>query len=114
MGCEFRKLGREVVTYEVGNFYRVPCVLTNKHAWLGYGWQPVIGPMHNDAGAVNFPYDHWHIDVRFVNRKARYGALFLLGTPIMKNDRYGSPVVLEGPAMRLKKCQRPMPAYPFH
>lgn len=100
--------------FEVGRFYRVPCVLTEKHSWLGSGWQPVIGPMHSDAGVVNFPYNHWHIDLRFVPKKVRYLPEFLIGTPIMKDDLYGSPVVTAGPEPRLKKCQRPMPVYPIH
>lgn len=99
--------------YEIGRFYRVPCVLTNGHAWLGSGWQPVIGPMHEDRGAVNFPHQHWHIDLRFLPKKnVHIGLHHLFGIPIMKEDRYGRAVVTAGPELRLKKYQRPMPSYP--
>lgn len=100
------------MTYEIGKMYSVPCVQTRAHSWLGSGWQPVIGPMHEDSGAVNFPYDHWHIDVRFVRKNTRWSPAFLLGVPIMKNDRSGLAVVIAGPELRQKKCQRAMPIYP--
>ena len=28
---------------------------------------PVLGPRHEDADHLNFPYLHWHIDGRFVS-----------------------------------------------
>ena len=28
---------------------------------------PVLGPRHEDADHLNFPYQHWHIDGRFVS-----------------------------------------------
>lgn len=103
----------ETGVFEVGKFYRVPCVLTDAHTWLRSGWQTVIGPMHSDDGAVNFPHSHWHIDLRFISIPSRWNVQFLAGTPIMKNDLCGRPVVIAGPELRLRKCKREMPIYPF-
>lgn len=100
--------------YEIGKYYRVPCVLTKKHSWLGSGWQPIIGPMHEDSGVVNFPYDHWHIDLRFVDGR-RYKSLKRMSPyawPIMKEGRWGGPIVLEGPTLQRLRCKREFPQYP--
>lgn len=102
-------------SYEVGKYYRVPCVLTHKHSWLGSGWQPIIGPMHEDSGVVNFPYDHWHIDLRFVDGRRYKGRIQILSPytwPILKNDRYGGEVVKQGPEMKRLRCKRVFPPYP--
>ena len=52
--------------YLLGHKYRVPHV---RGTWLGrHGprWWPVNGPMHDDAEGIKFPFQHWHIDARFV------------------------------------------------
>ena len=58
--------------YEVGRFYRVPCVWAS---WpnLGStpGWWPVLGPQHEDEEFIDFPYQHYHVDHRFLNAKWR-------------------------------------------
>ena len=60
--------------YIVGQTYRVPCV---RGTWSTFGpvWWPVNGPLHDDEHLLNFPWDHWHIDHRFVTvAKWRAGA----------------------------------------
>lgn len=105
--------------YTVGQMYRVPCVRVSKHHWLGSGWVPVIGPEHEDAEIVNFPYQHFHIDWRFVSdrgfRAAGGDGLIpsrVLGIPVMREDTHSRAVIEEGPMPMLRKCRRAMPAYP--
>lgn len=45
---------RMVPSYNAGLFRRL-------------SWMPVIGPEHEDEEHINFPWQHWHIDWRFVN-----------------------------------------------
>ena len=60
--------------YEVGQKYRVPCV-RGKWSTFGSHWWPVNGPLHDDGQFLNFPWDHWHVDHRFVTAaKWRDGA----------------------------------------
>lgn len=46
-------------------------VPTCHYPWSSFGarhW-PVIGPLHHDAELVGFPYLHFHIDGRFLDRR---------------------------------------------
>jgi nitrite reductase/ring-hydroxylating ferredoxin subunit len=52
--------------YEVGKFYRVPCVYWNHREWQAPRWWPILGDWHEDAELINFPAHHFHIDARFV------------------------------------------------
>lgn len=57
--------------YEVGRYYRVPCV---RGRWiLGDSplWIPVIGPLHEDTEYIGFPFQHWHVDYRFLRKWER-------------------------------------------
>lgn len=56
-----------MTAYETGKFYRVPCLYARYFDIVG--WWPVIGPLHDDHGAVNFPWLHHHIDVRFISER---------------------------------------------
>ena len=51
--------------YIVGHTYRVTCV---RGRWNNIGpiWWPVNGKIHDDADFLDFPWNHWHIDHRFV------------------------------------------------
>ncbi|MGE0023972.1 MAG: Rieske 2Fe-2S domain-containing protein [Hyphomicrobium sp.] len=48
----------------VGHFYLVRTVRA-KYFGREANW-PVIGPRHEDADHFNFPYQHYHVDFRFV------------------------------------------------
>ena len=62
--------------YEVGRFYRVPCVWAS---WPNLGsrprWWPVLGPQHEDEEFIGFPYQHYHVDYRFLNAECRESIL---------------------------------------
>jgi hypothetical protein len=105
--------------YEVGKFYRVPCVETDRHTWLGNGWLPVLGPLHEDRGAVNFPWAHWHVDWRFVDQRKyrevlqmRTDPRSVFGVVIQRKDTDERFIVSGEPTMRRMKCKREFAAYP--
>jgi hypothetical protein len=105
------------VEYEVGRFYRVPSVRVL--AWRGFtGWLPVIGPKHEDAEVVNFPWPHFHMDWRFAPERVFgwyqdiRGPSYVYGAVIQCPDRHGLKVVAEGPTPKLMKCKRASPPYP--
>lgn len=112
------------LVYEVGKFYRVPCVKTRLgHVWDSVfcgEWVPVIGPRHTDEGAVNFPYEHWHVDWRFASstvlRRARLNHLYsrvLICFPVHDRTEDRSHPFFEGEVVeRRRKCKREFPAYP--
>lgn len=104
-------------TYEIGRYYRVPSVYVNNW-WRFQGWLPVIGPMHEDAEFVNFPWQHFHIDWRFAPERVwrglrdwpREGSHF--GSPIQCPDSFGKRVIERGPEPRLMKYKRDPGAFP--
>ncbi len=114
-----------MTTYEIGHYYSVPCVKTTKEQYLGRGeWVPVIGPLHEDAEIIRFPYPHWHIDWRFVTQKQ---VDRVPNESPWSDDRmwFGRPLHLRtsdkqrtlvesgsSPVLRKMKCQRAMPSYP--
>lgn len=52
---------------EVGRFYLVPCV---RYEYLyRLDWWPVMGRRHDDAEHLDFPWPHYHIDLRFLTRR---------------------------------------------
>ena len=101
----------------VGKYYSVPAVRVNEW-WRFQGWLPVMGPMHEDAEFINFPWHHFHVDWRFVSEKLwRFhkdwpaeGSHF--GTPIQCPDRRGNPVILEGPTLRRMTYKRDPGPFP--
>lgn len=102
----------------VGKFYTVPAVRVR--TWHGFsGWLPVIGPKHEDAEFINFPWQHYHLDWRFapdsVFKKLSYwrGPTFVYGAAIQCPDTRGTRVIDEGPVQKRMKCKREPPAYPF-
>lgn len=52
--------------YEVGRFYRVPCV-TARYYGINGNW-PVLGEFHEDAEHIRFAHWHYHVDVRFLSK----------------------------------------------
>lgn len=107
--------------FEVGKFYRVPCVLAHKRFACGAGWVPVIGPLHEDAEIINFQDEHFHIDWRFVTermlKRAQYfGAMSEFTRPIQirTSKLYGDQdkIVLDGPVVKRLLCHREFGTYP--
>lgn len=101
----------------LGHFYEVPCVrVTTWHSFSG--WLPVLGPFHEDAEFVGFPWPHFHLDWRFVpQRLFEYMAFFrgpsyVHASVIQCPDRRGDKVILDGPEMKRRKLKRPTPNYP--
>jgi len=103
--------------YEVGRIYRVPAVLVT--GWWHYrGWLPVIGPMHEDAEFLNFPWPHFHVDWRFAPEAVweshrdfpNQGSHFAM--PIQCPDKRGNQVIVRGPELRRMKCKRAPGRFP--
>ena len=100
----------------VGRFYEVPCirVWTCADAKDGYGWVPVIGPLHADAEHLNFPYQHYHIDWRFVTAVAFKRSLNRPSKQVhgqVVTNTHGQHKI-DGPlVMRRKRCAREMPEF---
>ena len=69
--------------YEVGRFYVVPCVRAGwPHIDDKPRWWPILGPQHEDAEFINFPYQHFHVDYRFLDANARSLVSVALGTSL--------------------------------
>jgi hypothetical protein len=100
--------------FEVGKFYRVPCVWINEFWGAKNIWIPVIGPMHEDADLINFKPRHWHIDWRFAPKRVVPtfpGQIY--GTVLCKDLRGDAIAETKGPELKLRKMQREWPTYPF-
>lgn len=99
----------------VGKFYKVPSVRVT--TWNGFrGWLPVVGPKHEDAEFINFPWSHFHIDWRFVPQRildycGRPGPEAALAWPVQCPDSRGARVILET-ALRRMKCKREAIRFP--
>ena len=95
----------------IDQFYKVPAIRVTE--WHGHkGWLPVIGPMHEDAEFVNFPWPHFHVDWRFVSwqlwrRLSDVPARnHHFGRPVQCPDRHGNRVILEGPTLKRMTYKR--------
>lgn len=111
----------------VGRTYLVPTV---RHEWWGFtsAW-PVMGPKHEDGEHLNFPYEHYHIDSRFLNDRQRrkvewqyeniaanrgVGDVLALGVasaPLMTGHLHLPP--LPAPVLRPLRCRSDQHAYPL-
>lgn len=112
--------------YEIGRFYMIPCVKTTHQQRIGRGeWVPVLGPLHEDADIIEFPYPHWHVDWRFASKKQvqrigrgplGFDERRLFAVPIQYRTNDGKILLVESgpePIMRHMQCKRQMPAYPL-
>ena len=111
--------------YEIGQYYKIPCVKTTPRQRIGRGeWMPVIGPLHEDAEIIDFPYPHWHVDWRFASQKQRdriaygpfgYDERRLYALLIQHHTCDGQDLLVESaiPTPRRMKCKRRMPPYPM-
>lgn len=101
----------------IGQFYRVPAI--EVRGWFRFsGFVPVIGPEHDDAEIIKFPYLHYHVDWRFISKERFEYFQRFAGWP---NSVYGSVVeratrrgiqILSDPVLKLMKCKRALPPYP--
>ena len=78
--------------FVIGKHYTRPCV---KAMWdRKIAWWPVLGPLHEDSEFINYPYQHWHVDYRFLSKKNQSFDAFAL--PIMHylviEPDHGKPV----------------------
>lgn len=101
----------------IGEFYQVPAVRVE--TFHGFeGWIPVIGPMHEDAELIGFPFQHFHVDWRFVPQRLwrllgnRCYTNHHFAWPIQCPDGRGKRVILEGPLLRRMKCKRDPGRFP--
>lgn len=117
-------MSETVQAFEVGKFYSVPVVRTlDNHRPTGY--VPILGPLHSDAGIINFPHEHWHIDWRFASKP-----LWAYASGIWRSESHCYSVVQQPravPSWGLKplidekfgvqvmrmKCKREFPSYPY-
>lgn len=117
-------------SYEIGKFYRVPCLKARTRLTDGFPiyywhgeWIPIIGPLHRDAEIIDFPFAHWHIDWRFVSAKvyedvqgSRYDKSVLSMPfqqyPISARVEDTTQTMYTGNVeLRRLKCKRPMPSW---
>jgi hypothetical protein len=102
------------VDVEVGKMYRVPCVrrlnARDPSDFLGKGWMPVIGPIHDDKEVIGVAPLHLHYDSRFLSIEpdwSRPGPLGRLGTVVGVDvdETFGIQRKLQY-ALKLRKCRR--------
>lgn len=89
---------------EVGQIYLVPTVTAT---WMGTtkAW-PVIGPKHNDRHCLDFKWDHYHIDPRFVVGGSRPDFWILVqSSPLMTRGDLNLGG-LHAPVWRRRVCRR--------
>lgn len=119
------------MSYEIGKFYRVPCVKSVKghphdRLWRGE-WVPIIGPLHKDDGPIQFPFEHWHVDWRFVtermykrvSNRTHYGDMGIFHHVACLYERSGNDsedktrsFFVGDVVERRIKCRRPFRPYP--
>ncbi len=97
-----------------GTFYLVPTVRYTWHKLDG-DW-PVMGPKHTDAEVLNFPWPHYHVDLRFIphdlairlSTHLRAGVVGLTLTPLCRNPdgRRDITVPHPDPIWRRRLCRR--------
>lgn len=116
----------DIVPYEVGKFYDVPCVRARIGA-VNKIW-PVLGPWHEDQEIIGFTYYHFHLDLRFLtDDDLRYVSGCSAGYPeyvaVHNHDRrfhrqfgikgrFWRPTYAVKPlGLRRRRCLREMPEY---
>ncbi|OLP56807.1 hypothetical protein BJF92_12105 [Rhizobium rhizosphaerae] len=87
---------------EIGRYYLVPTVEGRWNDRLAR-W-PVIGPRHSDAHCLQFDFQHYHLDPRFLVGNGWYWRS-VQSQPLMISNRI-NPDGLPAPVWRRRKCQR--------
>lgn len=101
-------------SFEIGRFYKVPTVRGRLYH-IERDW-PVIGPKHEDGKHISFPYQHFHIDWRFVSvrdyrRVCGRAVVAVAGIVLLEGN--GRPnAVLPSPVIRYRKCVREIEPFP--
>jgi Rieske [2Fe-2S] domain len=105
------------VTFEIGKFYWVPCVLVESR-WRAFwmpddGCVPVIGRRHSDAEHLQFNYEHYHVDWRFVAQSQYEWACgarkFPHGRVVTSSVEQ---MMLSQTVQKRRLCRRHMPDFP--
>lgn len=97
-----------------GQFYLVPTV---RYIWNNVeGDWPVMGPKHTDAEVLNFPWPHYHVDLRFIPlalmarfaRRHPAGEAFLAFRPLCRHidGSRDETAPHPDPVWRRRRCQR--------
>lgn len=99
----------ELKPYEIGKYYRVPCV---RALLLGrFDSWPVLGPWHEDADFVGFNEEHFHLDARFLS-VAQY-RLLCHKRPLGEINLFAVVItayqLAAAASIRLRKCKRQFP-----
>lgn len=97
--------------YEIGQFYRVPCLKASdtppNFAKAG-SWIPVLLPEHDDKEIIGFLIRHYHLDFRFLSdwayRRANVGSILHEFGRVDTHNFYERPVLYQR-----MKCKRKMP-----
>lgn len=104
------------MTFEIGKFYKVPCVWAEEFYHARNIWIPVIGPLHEDKEHIKFEPRHWHIDWRFAQARFIYPAWRSPYATVLCKDlaSWRTPNVLntKGPELKRRKMLRDWPTYP--
>jgi hypothetical protein len=102
----------------VGRFYLVPHIHVEplwRTSWTPRdGWVPTVGPKHRDVEHLQFAYEHYHIDWRFVDDYVFERASAWHGVPHAKviTATVGRDCVDGAIVLKRRKCRRPMPDFP--
>lgn len=98
-------------------WYEVPTVRGMIYGKLR-NW-PVYGPRHSDVEIIGFPYEHFHIDWRFVATRdyeslSANNYVNLAAIVLHRSENDIASGGLPAPVMRKLKCKRSQHEYPIH
>jgi hypothetical protein len=97
-----------------GAFYLVPTV---RYVWNNRdGDWPIVGPKHTDAEVLNFPWPHYHVDLRFIatelairlSRRHPAGVTGLTVLPLCRHPDGSRDAIAPhpDPVWRRRRCRR--------
>lgn len=101
----------------IGKLYKVPCIQVDGFGGMSGGFIPIIAGEHEDGEIIKYPYQHFHVDWRFVPERV-FDYYSFSGTPrvfahvILREDLHGRPVAIGQPVVKVRKCKRALPPYP--
>ena len=82
---------------KLGRFYGRPHVRSGWAVGNKPRWWPVLGPQHEDGEIIGFPFEHFHVDARFMDGRTRRGldaAVARTGAP---HRVYSTPISAVSP-----------------
>lgn len=114
----------QIKPYQVGLYYEVPTIDATLHG-LRDIW-PILGPWHEDAEFVKFPWEHFHLDGRFLNTRqwewlhSRFETTDAVFGVVVTERGFSAYGELDGPRMihgqpqiERRQCMRVLPDFPF-